>query len=105
MKYTGKWWDNPDRSDQERPVAQAVARSLIFIVALVLTLILLTGCSTQQEPIPTQFREKIDLSQLDSIPCIYYWEVREGKLQIWTVEDEVENELERLRYIQENFYE
>ena len=75
--------------------------------------LILPGCGPEaeyktgiKEEVRTeQPKYNIDLSQLDSIPCIYYWEVQDGRLQVWTVGDEVENELERLRYIQENFYE
>ena len=84
----------------------------LLMILPVIGLILL-GCGPEARykravkkrgPIP-QPKYSIDLSQLDSIPCIYYWEVQDGRLQVWTVGDEVENELERLRYLKENFYE
>ena len=73
----------------------------------------LMGCTAEQRykrhvkergPIP-QPKFNIELSALDSIGCIYHWEVQNDTLMIWTVEDELNNELERLEYIKENFYE
>jgi len=47
----------------------------------------------------------INLSALDSVGCIYYWEVQNDTLRIITVEDEIENELLRLKEIQDLYYE
>lgn len=78
-----------------------------------LSIALMIGCSTEQRynkkvrergPIP-QPKYEIDLSQLDSVGCIYFWEVQDGALQIYTVEDEIQNELDRLEDLKDNFYE
>jgi len=83
-----------------------------FIIGA-LTSALVLGCTAEQGykkhikergPIP-QPKFNIELSALDSIDCIYYWEVQNDTLKIWTIEDELNNELERLEYIKENFYE
>jgi len=39
MKYTGKWWDNPDRSEIERRTASFAVKGLIWcaVIFLVLT--------------------------------------------------------------------
>jgi len=79
----------------------------------ILAIALIIGCSTEQRynrrvkkrgPIP-QPKYEIDLSQLDSVGCIYFWEVQDGALQIYTVEDEIQNELDRLEDLKDNFYE
>ena len=45
MKYTGKWWDNPKRNEQEREVASFMYKTLIGIFVVFSILILLVGCA------------------------------------------------------------
>jgi len=40
MKYTGKWWDNPKRSEKEREVMSIVLGAFYFFI-ITLTLIVL----------------------------------------------------------------
>ena len=32
MKYTGKWWDNPKRTEREREVASGIASALTALL-------------------------------------------------------------------------
>ena len=41
MKYTGKWWDNPKRGEDERRVASFMANILMTIVGFVLVMFLI----------------------------------------------------------------
>ena len=42
MKYTGKWWDNPKRSEEEREVAHWAATTLtVLLVVIGLTFLIL----------------------------------------------------------------
>lgn len=73
----------------------------IFMVLLILMLFAFSKEKENIEPkTPT-----IDLGALDSLKCVYHWEVQNDTLKIWTVNDEINNELERLKYLKENFYE
>jgi len=41
MKYTGKWWDNPHRSEEDRDVAAIMVRilgGLVFVLGLLMLL-------------------------------------------------------------------
>jgi len=48
MKYTGKWWDNPQRNEDERRVASFMYKTLIGIFVTLGMLFLMVGCSTQK---------------------------------------------------------
>jgi len=41
----------------------------------------------------------IDLSELDKLDCVYWWEIQNDTLKIWTAEDEKKSEAERHEYI------
>lgn len=54
---------------------------------------------------PIHKSNNIDLSALDSVGCILDWYVQDGVLKIRTTKDEINDELQRLKYIQKTFYE
>ena len=41
----------------------------------------------------------VDLSELDSVDCVVWWEVQNDTLKIWTEEDERKSDIDRLNYI------
>jgi hypothetical protein len=41
----------------------------------------------------------IDLSELDSVDCVVWWEIQNDTLKIWTEEDERRADIERFNYI------
>ena len=41
----------------------------------------------------------VDLSELDSVDCVVWWEVQNDTLKIWTEEDERKSNIDRLNYI------
>ena len=41
MKYTGKWWDNPNRTEIERKTASFAVNALIWCAGIFLVLVLL----------------------------------------------------------------
>jgi len=41
----------------------------------------------------------VDLSELDSVDCVVWWEVQNDTLKIWTEEDERRADIERYNYI------
>jgi hypothetical protein len=43
MKYTGKWWDNPKRSEKEREAASYVATAFVWLLMAISTIILLAN--------------------------------------------------------------
>jgi len=47
----------------------------------------------------------LNLDALDSVGCIYYWEVYKDTLRISTVDDEIQNELLRLKELKDLYYE
>jgi len=106
LKGKWEWVDDNPRSAAWLGWAKGLITG--FLIAL-----FFFGCTAEQryqkhvkdlDPVP-QPKFNIELSALDSIKCIYYWEVQNDTLKIWTIEDELNNELERLEYIKENFYE
>lgn len=54
---------------------------------------------------PIHQYKQIDLSVLDSIDYILDWYVQDGVLKVITTKDEINDELQRLKYIQKTFYE
>jgi len=67
----------------------------LFIVTLVIWWFI----DTPEQKVVEQ--KDIDLSALNEVECIFYYEVREDSLVIITVEDYHLNELERMRYLRE----
>ena len=49
MKYTGKWWDNPQRTKRERSVAWGVTQVLYGLLILI-GLMMLASCEKQTLP-------------------------------------------------------
>ena len=47
MKYTGKWWDTPHRSEKERYFASGVVKFLYGVILLVGLALLLTSCEKE----------------------------------------------------------
>jgi hypothetical protein len=41
----------------------------------------------------------VDLSELDSVDCVVWWEIQNDTLKIWTEEDERRADIERFNYI------
>jgi len=41
----------------------------------------------------------VNLSELDSVDCVVWWEVQNDTLKIWTEEDERKSDIDRLNYI------
>ena len=41
----------------------------------------------------------VDLSKLDSVDCVVWWEIQNDTLKIWTEEDERKSDIDRLNYI------
>lgn len=47
----------------------------------------------------------LNLDALDSVGCIYHWEIYNDTLRISTVDDEIQNELLRLKELKDLYYE
>jgi hypothetical protein len=43
MKYTGKWWDNPRRNEDERQVASMMAKLLTGLLVILGVLVLISN--------------------------------------------------------------
>jgi hypothetical protein len=41
----------------------------------------------------------VNLSELDSVDCVVWWEIKNDTLKIWTEEDERRADIERFNYI------
>jgi hypothetical protein len=41
----------------------------------------------------------VNLSELDSVDCVVWWEIQNDTLKIWTEEDERRADIERFNYI------
>jgi hypothetical protein len=41
----------------------------------------------------------VDLSELDSVDCVVWWEIQNDTLKVWTEEDERRADIERYNYI------
>jgi len=79
---------------------------------IIILLFLMVSCNKKpkveekhKSQIESSKDNKIDLSVLDSIEYILDWSVQDGVLKIRTAKDEINDELERLKYIQKTFYE
>lgn len=73
-----------------------------ILILLTLTLI---SCEPSENTKTVVVTEQIDLSVLDSMDCVYDWYIEDKVLHVRTVHDELKDELERLEYIKEHFYE
>ena len=66
-------------------------------------------CSSKEPAVQTTVNTGVGtslcLDALDSVGCIYHWEVIGDTLYISTVEDEIQNELLRLQEIKDLYYE
>lgn len=50
-------------------------------------------------------QNNIVLDELSKLDGVYYWEIINDTLRILTIKEELQNEIERLKYIREQFYE
>ena len=84
-------------------------KGIIFGIGLTLFF----GCSTNQQAclppvntgVDTLLHTPLNLDALDSVGCIYYWEIYNDTLRIITIEDEIQNELLRLQELKDLYYE
>jgi len=68
-----------------------------FLGFLGVLLIFVIQCSVDKNI--TMNEKTVDLSELDSVDCVVWWEVQNDTLKIWTEEDERKSDLDRLNYI------
>lgn len=68
-----------------------------FLGFLGILLIFVIQCSVDKNI--TMNEKTVDLSELDSVDCVVWWEVQNDTLKIWTEEDERNSDLDRLNYI------
>ena len=60
-----------------------------FLSSLGILLIFVTQCSVDKNV--TVNTKTVDLSELDSVDCVLWWEVQNDTLKVWTKEDERES--------------
>ena len=68
-----------------------------FLGFLGILLIFVIQCSIDENI--TVNDKTINLSELDSVDCVLWWEVQNDTLKIWTEEDERRANIERFNYI------
>ncbi len=68
-----------------------------FLGFLGILLIFVIQCSVDKNI--TMNEKTVDLSELDSVDCVVWWEVQNDTLKIWTEEDERKSDIDRLNYI------
>jgi hypothetical protein len=68
-----------------------------FLSSLGILLIFVTQCSVDKNV--TVNTKTVDLSELDSVDCVLWWEIQNDTLKIWTEEDERRANIERFNYI------
>ena len=68
-----------------------------FLGFLGILLIFVIQCSVDKNI--TMNEKTVDLSELDSVDCVVWWEVQNDTLKIWTEEDERRADIERINYI------
>jgi len=68
-----------------------------FLGFLGILLIFVIQCSVDKNI--TMNEKTVDLSELDSVDCVVWWEVQNDTLKIWTEEDERRADIERFNYI------
>ena len=68
-----------------------------FLSSLGILLIFVTQCSVDKNV--TVNTNTVDLSELDSVDCVVWWEIQNDTLKIWTEEDERRADIERYNYI------
>ena len=106
-EYLEKKWEWVDENPRTAAWLGFV-KGIVFGIGLVL----LFGCSNQQAAVTpvnrgvdTLLYTPLNLDVLDSVGCIYHWEIYKDTLRIITVEDEIQNELLRLKELRELYYE
>ena len=68
-----------------------------FLGFLGILLMFVIQCSIDENF--TVNEKTVDLSELDSVDCVVWWEVQNDTLKIWTEEDERKSDIDRLNYI------
>lgn len=68
-----------------------------FLSSLGILLMFVTQCSVDKNV--TVNTKTVDLSELDSVDCVIWWEVQNDTLKVWTEEDERRADIERYNYI------
>lgn len=68
-----------------------------FLGFLGILLIFVIQCSIDENI--TVNDKTINLSELDSIDCVLWWEIQNDTLKVWTEEDERRANIERFNYI------
>ena len=58
------------------------------------------SCNTHKVDKNTTVNDNtVDLSELDSVDCVVWWEIQNDTLKVWTEEDERRADIERFNYI------
>mgnify|MGYP000847817736 CR=1 FL=1 len=120
-EYLDRKWEWVDENPRTAAWLGFV-KGIVFGIGLVL----LFGCSAEhryhksKEEIPnpkwasvtpvnrgvdTLLYTPLNLDALDSVGCIYHWEIYKDTLRISTVDDEIQNELLRLKELKDLYYE
>ena len=68
-----------------------------FLGFLGIFLIFVIQCSVDKNI--TMNEKTVDLSELDSVDCVVWWEIQNDTLKVWTEEDERRADIERFNYI------
>ena len=68
-----------------------------FLGFLGILLIFVIQCSIDKNT--TVNDNTVDLSELDSVDCVVWWEIQNDTLKVWTEEDERRADIERFNYI------
>ena len=68
-----------------------------FLGFLGILLIFVIQCSVDKNI--TMNEKTVDLSELDSVDCVVWWEIQNDTLKVWTEEDERRADIERFNYI------
>ena len=68
-----------------------------FLGFLGILLIFVIQCSIDENI--TVNDKTINLSELDSVDCVLWWEIQNDTLKVWTEEDERRANIERFNYI------
>ena len=68
-----------------------------FLGFIGILLIFVIQCSIDKNT--TVNDNNVDLSELDSVDCVLWWEIQNDTLKVWTEEDERRANIERFNYI------
>ena len=68
-----------------------------FLGFISILLIFVIQCSIDKNT--TVNDNTVDLSELDSVDCVVWWEIQNDTLKVWTEEDERRANIERFNYI------